>query len=160
MKEQNIIKKILIFMLIVIIPNFIIYTYPMHKIKQMSLNEEDIYTLGQSKILNSYTSILTSNIADKYKQDAVVILGGYKDSLVYQRNASLKSMGYLASILIILLIISTIVAFKKYVINDKGLKDKKRGKRYIAYAFLMALVLAIILFLILIFNMQYMFIAK
>lgn len=160
MKIKNIIKKVLIFIAIVIIPNFVMYTYPMHKIYQMSLNETGIYTLNQSKILKNYTSILTSNISDEYKQDTANILVGYKDSLVYQRDASLKAMFYFMLVYIIFLLVATIYAFKKYVFKDKKSQEKKNGKRYIAYAFLIALIISVLLFAFLIYSKQYMFIAK
>jgi len=129
-------KKVLIFIIILILVNSIIYIYPLYKIASIYNTEQDTITSdkGINPNYGRITNILTSDIDDNYKRDAMLIFTEDRNIRDEQRNEFYQILVYCGAI------INIIVALIGYFI-----RKKYTDKKYIGSAFMFSSILFVLL---------------
>lgn len=133
------IKKICIFITILIIVNCIIYVYPMYKVLSIYNTEQNNITMSRDINPNyeRINDILNSDIDDEYKTDAILM---YTDSHIIrneQRDEFYKILIYVAIILTISAAIIGIIILKL-----------SKNNKYIAVAFITSSIVSLILLIL------------
>ena len=121
-------KKIIIFVIILILVNSIIYIYPMYKITSIYTTEQKNITIS-TDINTNYgrmENIISSDIADEYKRDAILLFTDSTRIRNEQRNEFYKILVYSA------IIISIVISILGFVIRRKSVNNKYIGTAFIS----------------------------
>jgi hypothetical protein len=136
--------KIFIFLAIIILVNCAIYIYPIHKVLSIYNTEQNNITMDKDINPNygRMVNMVTSDIADEYKRDTILLFTDSRNIRDEQRNEFYKILVYGAAI------ISIIIAILGFIIRRKSVTNKYIGTAIITSSIVSILILSSFYYLI------------
>lgn len=138
---MELLKKVLVYIFIIIAVNLVIYAYPWSKI--LTVQDIEMGATGVDSVIHERIyDIVRSDVDDKFKEDALLTLGDNKVIRNEQRDNFFKVLLYDAIVMNILVLILGLVIRKKSI-----------NHKYIGNAFILSVIISTIFLMLLCYSL-------